>query len=106
MHLQAKLILLSLLPLLLVTAMTSWISIYQAQTLGENEVELFKEGLINSKETALKDRVDLVIDAISHIYNDPSLPEDVAKQSVKEIVDKLRYGKDGYFLSMTEMAQT
>lgn len=97
MHLQAKLILLSLLPLLLVTAMTSWISIYQAQTLGESEVALFKEGLIKSKETALKDRVDLVIDAISHIYNDPSLPEDIAKQRVKDIVDKLRYGRDGYF---------
>lgn len=97
MHLQAKLILLSLLPLLLVTAMTSWISIYQAQTLGENEVELFREGLIKSKETALKDRVDLVIDAISHIYNDPSIPEKIAKQRVKDMIDELRYGKDGYF---------
>ncbi|EGU57154.1 hypothetical protein VITU9109_08537, partial [Vibrio tubiashii ATCC 19109] len=35
MPLQAKLILLSLLPLLLVTALTSWISIHQAKTLGE-----------------------------------------------------------------------
>ena len=102
MHLQAKLILLSLLPLLLVTAITSWISIYQAQALGENEVKLFKEGLIQSKETALKDRVELVIGAISHIYNDPDLPQDVAQQQVKEIVDGLRFGKDGYFFVYDE----
>ncbi len=102
MHLQAKLILLSLLPLLLVTAITSWISIYQAQALGENEVKLFKEGLIQSKETALKDRVELVIGAISHIYNDPDLPQEVAQQQVKEIVDGLRFGKDGYFFVYDE----
>tara|TARA_Y100001960_G_C14778487_1_gene884900 strand:+ start:3971 stop:5326 length:1356 start_codon:yes stop_codon:yes gene_type:complete len=102
MPLQAKLILLSLLPLLLVTAITSWISIYQAQTLGEKEVELFRAGLIKSKETALKDSVDLAFDAISHIYNDPNLPEDIAKQEVKAIINKLSYGTDGYFFAYDE----
>jgi len=97
MPLQAKLILLSLLPLLLVTAITSWISIYQAKTLGEKEVELFRASLIKSKETALKDSVDLAMDAISHIYKDPNLSEQVAQQEVKAIINKLRYGTDGYF---------
>ncbi len=104
MPLQAKLILLSLVPLLLVTAITSWISIYQAQTLGKKEVELFRAGLIKSKETALKDSVDLAFDAISHIYNDPNLSEELAKQEVKQIIDKLRYGTegDGYFFAYDE----
>ena len=38
MPLKAKLILLTLLPLLLVTASISWISIHQAKTLGQREV--------------------------------------------------------------------
>ncbi|EGA67992.1 sensor histidine kinase [Vibrio sinaloensis DSM 21326] len=102
MPLQAKLIVLNLLPLLLVTAITSWISIYQAQTLGEKEAELFRAALIKSKETALKDSVDLAFDAIAHVYNDPSLPEAVAKQEVKSIIHKLRYGTDGYFFAYDE----
>ncbi|WP_117234633.1 cache domain-containing protein [Vibrio maerlii] len=99
MPLQAKLILLSLLPLLLVTALTSWLSIHQSKTLGDQEIQIFEDGLIRSKETALKDHVDLAFDAISHIYNDDSLPEEVAKQRVREVISKLRYGKDrdGYF---------
>lgn len=101
MPLQAKLILLSLVPLLLVTAITSWISIHQAQTLGDKEIRIFEEGLIRSKETALKNHVDLAFDAISHIYNDESIPEETAKQQVREILNRMRYGKglDGYFFA-------
>ncbi|MDA0147750.1 cache domain-containing protein [Vibrio sp. LaRot3] len=97
MPLKAKLILLSLLPLLLVTASMSWIAVYQAKTLGDKEVEIFRSGLIQSKESALKDSVDLAFDAISHVYNDPNLDEVTAKNAVKSIISKLRYGSDGYF---------
>ncbi|WP_322803943.1 cache domain-containing protein [Vibrio alfacsensis] len=99
MPLKAKLILLALIPVLLVTASISWISIYQAKTLGQREVEIFHQSLIQSKEAALKDTVDLAFDAISHIYNDPHLDESVAKAQVKAILNRLRYGSDGYFFA-------
>ncbi|MFM2580330.1 cache domain-containing protein [Vibrio fortis] len=102
MPLKAKLILLSLLPLLLVMALTSWISVFQAKTLGEKEVELFHSSLIKSKESALKDLVDLAFDAISHIYNDPDMDEAEAQHAVKAIISKLRYGTDGYFFVYDE----
>ncbi len=99
MPLKAKLILLSLVPLLLVTVSISWIAIYQAKTLGDREVAIFHSSLIKSKETALKDSVDLAFDAISHVYNDPDLDTETAQQEVKSILTKLRYGKDGYFFA-------
>lgn len=102
MPLKAKLILLSLLPLLLVMALTSWISVFQAKTLGEKEVELFHSSLIKSKELALKDLVDLAFDAISHIYNDPDMDEAEAQHAVKAVISKLRYGTDGYFFVYDE----
>ncbi len=71
MPLKAKLILLTLLPLLLVTASISWISLHQTKTLGDKEVEIFRDSLIKSRENALKDTVDLAFDAIEHIYNAP-----------------------------------
>ncbi|WP_085319983.1 cache domain-containing protein [Vibrio harveyi] len=99
MPLKAKLILLALIPVVLVSASISWISIYQAKTLGQREVEIFHQNLIQSKEAALKDTVDLAFDAISHIYNDPMLEEADAKARVKAILNRLRYGSDGYFFA-------
>ncbi|ANU36617.1 cache domain-containing protein [Vibrio scophthalmi] len=97
MPLKVKLILLSLLPLLLVTVSISWISVHQSQALRDKEVEIIRSSLIQSKETALKDSVDLAFDAIRHVYNDASLDESTAQTQVKQIIAKLRYGKDGYF---------
>ncbi|CDT39455.1 cache domain-containing protein [Vibrio coralliirubri] len=99
MPLKAKLILLTLLPLLLVTASISWISLYQTKTLGAKEVEIFRDSLIKSRENALKDTVDLAFDAIEHIYNDPNIQEAQAKNKVRTILSKLRYGSDGYFFA-------
>ncbi|EDK26165.1 Sensor histidine kinase [Vibrionales bacterium SWAT-3] len=99
MPLKAKLILLTLLPLLLVTASISWISLHQTKTLGDKEVEIFRDSLIKSRENALKDTVDLAFDAIEHIYNDPDIQEAQAKTEVRAILSKLRYGADGYFFA-------
>ncbi|MEZ9699399.1 cache domain-containing protein [Vibrio sp. 10N.261.46.E12] len=99
MPLKAKLILLTLLPLLLVTASISWISLHQTKTLGAKEVEIFRDSLIKSRENALKDTVDLAFDAIEHVYNDPNIQEAQAKKEVRTILSKLRYGSDGYFFA-------
>lgn len=99
MPLKMKLILLTLLPLLLVSASISWISIYQAKTLGQKEVEIFRQSLIQSRENALQDSVDLAFDAIGYIHNDASLSEAQAQQKVKAMLTQLRYGSDGYFFA-------
>lgn len=99
MPLKAKLILLALIPVVLVSASISWISIYQAKTLGQREVELFQQNLIQSKEASLKDTVDVAFDSIIHIYNDTTIEEGVAKERVKAILNRLSYGSDGYFFA-------
>ncbi len=99
MPLKAKLILLTLLPLMLVTASISWVSFHQAKTLGEREVETLRSSLIKSREQALKDSVDLAFDAIRHVYQDPKLEEQQAKLQVRQILTRLRYGSDGYFFA-------
>ncbi|WCE28342.1 cache domain-containing protein [Vibrio sp. SCSIO 43137] len=97
MPLKAKLILLTLIPLIMVTASISWIAIYQAKSLGDKEVEIFRQNLIKSRESALKDSVDLAISAIRPIYDNPSLDKEQAKQAVKQVINELRFGSDGYF---------
>lgn len=99
MPLKAKLILLTLIPLIIVTASVSWITLHQAKALGENEINIFRESLIRSKESALKDSVEMAFDAIEQVYNNSSLTETEAKNQVKETLNRLRYGTDGYFFA-------
>ncbi len=99
MPLRAKLILLTLLPLILVSASISWISIQQTKLLGLKEVETLRTSLINARENSLKDKLDLAFDAIHHVYSDSKLAEDDAKEQVKQILTRLRYGEDGYFFA-------
>ncbi|UAB69046.1 cache domain-containing protein [Vibrio sp. SCSIO 43132] len=99
MPLRAKLILLTLLPLILVTASISWISIHQTKALGVKEIETLRTSLIRSRENALKDKLDLAFDAIHHVYANDELSEEDAKHQVKQILTRLRYGSDGYFFA-------
>lgn len=99
MPLKAKLILLALLPLLIATASISWISIHQAQTLGQREMEIFRDKLIEEREASLKDSVDVAFDAVKLIANNPNLSEAEAKQQVKAVLSNIRYGSDGYFFA-------
>jgi two-component system NarL family sensor kinase len=82
---------------MIVTASIGWITLHQAQALGKNEIKIFRESLIESKESALEDAVEIAFGAISHIYNDQSLDKDTAQEQVKQILNQLRFGADGYF---------
>ncbi|WP_413284540.1 cache domain-containing protein [Vibrio sp. MA40-2] len=97
MHLKVKLILLTLIPLIMVSASISWISIFQAKALGNKEVEIFRENLIRASESALKDSIDMAISAIDPIYQSTHVTENEAKNQVKKILNQLSYGSDGYF---------
>ncbi|QUJ69076.1 cache domain-containing protein [Photobacterium sp. GJ3] len=97
MPLKVKLILLTLLPLLLISGAIGWIAIHQATSLGEKEVATFRASLIAAKEQALKDTVDLALDSIHHIYQQAGPDDAQAKAEVTRILSGLRYGDDGYF---------
>jgi two-component system NarL family sensor kinase len=99
MPLKVKLILLTLIPLILVTASISWISIYQAKSLGNREIQIFRDNLIHSRESALKDSLDMAISAIMPVYQHAAEDDQEAKEIVKKMLNQLRYGQDGYFFA-------
>ncbi|WP_089138745.1 cache domain-containing protein [Vibrio rumoiensis] len=97
MPLKAKLFLLTLIPLLCVTASVSWIFVHQTKVLGQKEIDTFRAELLESRENALEDNLQLAMAAISHVYNKASADDQQAKEQVKQILTNLRYGEDGYF---------
>lgn len=97
MSLKFKILMLALLPLLLVTCIITLVSIKQAQSLSELEIETFEQNLLASKRSELKNYLSLAETSISHIMNSPWMHEFEAKEEVKRILHGLTYGEDGYF---------
>lgn len=97
LSLKTKMILLAIIPLVLVVAVITLISLNQARDLGEHEIATFERNLIASKQQALRDYVELALTAIDHVYSAPGLQSDAAQTQVKEILRNLTYGEDGYF---------
>lgn len=97
MSLKFKILMLALLPLLLVTGIITLVSIKQAHSLSELEIETFEQNLLASKRSELKNYLSLAETSISHILNSPWMHEFEAKEEVKRILHGLTYGEDGYF---------
>ncbi|WP_428609473.1 cache domain-containing protein [Sedimenticola sp.] len=97
MSLKTKILLLAILPLLLVASLITLINVNQAQILAEDEIHTFKENLLASKKRELKNYISLALTSIDHIIRDKSLDEQTAREGVKQILNELTYGEDGYF---------
>nr|WP_277345585.1 cache domain-containing protein [Halomonas bachuensis] len=53
--------------------------------------------MLEAKKAELKNYMELAYTAIRDIYEDPSLPRDVAQRRVAEAFHRMEYGSDGYF---------
>jgi two-component system NarL family sensor kinase len=94
---RTKLTLLTLLPLLVLIAGVTVFAIHQSARLSGVQSEILKEGLLEAKKAELKNYMELAYTAIRDIYEDPSLPRDVAQRRVAEAFHRMEYGSDGYF---------
>ncbi|WP_315983571.1 hypothetical protein [Aliamphritea spongicola] len=104
--LKTKILLLSIIPLVLVTAAITVISLSQAKKLSEQEIQTFEENLLRSKRQELQHYVGLAMTSISHILADADTIDKFSEARVKAILHSLTYGDDGYFLCMTCRAAT
>lgn len=97
MSLKAKILLLALLPLLVLTASVTLIAVNQVHSLSELEIRTFEDTLLESKKTELRHYVSLALTSIEHLYQQSELSEAQAQERVKQILHHLTYGEDGYF---------
>jgi two-component system NarL family sensor kinase len=103
MPLKIKILLLSILPMMLVTSAVAWLGMNQARQLSEEEIRLFEQHLLGSKQRELENYVSLALTSIAHIV-DTAGPDDAqAKSAVKQILTDMTFGddQDGYFFVYT-----
>ncbi|MFY0677372.1 MAG: cache domain-containing protein [Neptuniibacter sp.] len=95
--LKTKVLLLSIVPLILVTVAITLISLNQARSLSEQEISTFEENLLRSKRQELEHYVEMASNAIEHVVRKSSPGDVEAETEVKRILSELTYGDDGYF---------
>jgi two-component system NarL family sensor kinase len=97
MSLKAKLLLLAILPLLLVSSLVTLVSLQQARSLSEQEIRIFEDNLLSSKKRELQHYVSLALTSIDHIVANSDVHDEAAKAEVMRILNDLTFGEDGYF---------
>ncbi|WP_281544320.1 cache domain-containing protein [Grimontia sp. SpTr1] len=102
MSLKLKIILMTVIPLVVISYVIGWITINQSQSLGVKEISTFRESMLTTKEQALEDYVHLAIQSIDYLYDDTSRNESELKHQALEVLRQLRYGNDGYFFVYDE----
>ena len=96
-HFKTKVILLSVLPILVMSVALTALSIINIQKLGEDNVQGFTERVIALRREELKSYTQIAMKAVEHIYKNSAVDDVAAQHMAKDIFSDLRYGDDGYF---------
>jgi len=97
MNLRQKVILLATVPLILAVSAITILVTYQVQTLSDEEIASFERNMLAAKKSELLNYLSLAQTSIRHIYENAGPDDENARQQVKEILNALTYGPDGYF---------
>ncbi|MBR7887734.1 cache domain-containing protein [Marinomonas sp. A79] len=99
MGLKSKIILLAVAPLIVATAIITYLGLQSARDLAAEELSIYEFNLVDAKKKALKNYVSIAMSEIQPILEDESLSTVEAQRLVKNIIGRLRYEEDGYFFA-------
>ncbi|MEM1398910.1 MAG: cache domain-containing protein [Pseudomonadota bacterium] len=106
MNLRLKVLLLAIIPLVLALGAVAYIATHQSSQLARQEIDFFEKKLIEAKQAELLNYVALALTSIDHLYKTDGLrsaaDEAEAQRLVKQVLDRLTYGTDGYFFVYDE----
>ncbi|MEB2326969.1 MAG: methyl-accepting chemotaxis protein [Pseudomonas sp.] len=97
LRLRMKLLLLALGPILLLAILLSGIAVYELQSLAEQQEAHTRQSLINDRRAELQHYVQLARNALAPIYDASADGDMQARDQAVAILERLSYGKDGYF---------
>ena len=102
---QARVLLLALVPVIVLTALLTTYNLNQARSIGEQAVASFSEDMEASKRQELRNYLELAKTSIQHIYEQPGSANDPeVQQQAWDILRQLRFddsGSEGYLFAYT-----
>lgn len=82
-----------LLAILAITTLVTW----QSSQLSKDGIQTFEQSMLSAKQAELKNYIELALTAIGPIYENAGPDDEIAKEQVKKILNRLSFGEDGYF---------
>lgn len=101
--LKTKILILTILPMVLLSATITWMYQRQANELSAQQIAIIEANLMESKRNALTDYVHLAMNSITPVLEamDDGLEPALAEYQIKHLLRGLSYGTDGYFFAYT-----
>lgn len=99
--LRLKIILLAVLPLFFATMAIVFVFFQEVEKLVEQQLIRIEENALAAKRNEIQHYMHMAQTAISHIYDAAHRDDLKAQQAVKDILNKLSYGQEGYFFAYT-----
>jgi len=96
--LKTKILLITIVPLVVVTAIMMMIARNQVEELGEKEVEQIRSTMMSDRRETLKSYMEITLSELKPIIEDRSLSEAEAQEKAKQLLRSVSYGEknDGY----------
>ncbi len=102
MNFKTKLLLVSVLPVILISLASFWVIYGQSQTLAHTQIAEVEMRTMASRRAELQKMNQLALNAIRGLYEDTTLPEEIAQQRAKTLLHNMAFGEDGYFFVYDE----
>ncbi|MBB4863820.1 methyl-accepting chemotaxis protein [Pseudomonas nitritireducens] len=97
LRLRAKVLLLAIVPILLLTLLLCAISTVALKQLATQQEAQIRENLTQDREAQLKNFVDVALAAVGPVYQAAAQGDAQAREQGVAILKRLEYGKGGYF---------
>ncbi|MCG3736723.1 methyl-accepting chemotaxis protein [Vibrio cincinnatiensis] len=94
---RTKLLLLTVVPLILITALMTIVNSWSAQNALEQELNQYREQLIDSKKAELKAYLMMGVTTVKALYESDKQGEN--KEAAKTLLKAMRFDSDGYFFA-------
>jgi two-component system NarL family sensor kinase len=96
MELRLKILMFAVVPLALALGVIAFTVRHHTLSLAQQQQAVIKPAYLAMKDAELKSYVAIARRAIAHLY-DSGRKDEATKREAKAILEKLEYGKDGYF---------
>ncbi len=97
MTFKTKLMLITILPLVIMSLLIGLATYYQASLLIETQTKAVEQRILAAKRDEIRNYISLALTSIERVYSDEPGGREAAQDAVKTILHNMTFGADGYF---------
>lgn len=97
MNFKLKLLGAAVLPVILISVASFWVIQNRTQDLARTQIAEVEQRTMDARRAELEKMNRLAINGVRGLLEDTTLPEEIAKERAKRLLNNMAFGKDGYF---------